>query len=111
MCVFFLVALQKSTQLTLPLSTWYSELQVASSVLQQICADPAAAVDWLYSVQSALPLCERVPDALLLLLTHLILSSEGDLCMLALNTAAGVAESDPTQVEPQILSLSGFQGC
>ncbi|KAF4089364.1 hypothetical protein AMELA_G00065400 [Ameiurus melas] len=89
---------QNSTQLTLPLSTWYSELQVASSVLRQVSADSTAATDWLYSVQSTLPLCERVPDALPLLLTHLILSSEGDLCRLALDTAAGIAEADPTQV-------------
>lgn len=96
---FFPPTLQNSTQLTLPLSIWYSELQVATSVLRQVSADPAAATDWLYSVQSALPLCERVPDALPLLLTHLILSSEGELCSLALDTAAGIAEADPTQVE------------
>lgn len=93
-------ALQNSTQLTLPLSTWYSELQVATSVLRQVSADPAATLDWLYSVQSALPLCEHVPDALTLLLSHLILSSEGDVCRLALDTAAGIAEADPAQVEP-----------
>lgn len=103
-CLFFfspLFVLQNSTQLTLPLSTWYSELQVATSVLRQVSADPMAAMDWLYSVQSTLPLCGRVPDALPLLLTHLILSSEGDLCRLALDTAACIAEADPTQVEPR----------
>ncbi|XP_066536485.1 focadhesin isoform X2 [Hoplias malabaricus] len=93
-----------TTQLTLPLSTWYSELQVASSVLHQISADPMAAVEWLYSVQSTLPLCEHVPDALLLLVTHLILSNEGDLCRLALDTAAVIAEADPAQV-PCILPV------
>ncbi|XP_060730282.1 focadhesin [Tachysurus vachellii] len=89
---------QNSTQLILPLSTWYSELQVATSVLRQVSADPTAATEWLYSVQSALPLCERVPDAIPLLVTHLILSSEGELCRLALDTAAGIAEADPAQV-------------
>ncbi|XP_062850155.1 focadhesin isoform X2 [Trichomycterus rosablanca] len=87
-----------ATQLPLPLSTWYSELQVATSVLRGVSADPAASIEWLYSVQSALPLCEYVPDALPLLLTHLILSSEGDLCRLALDTAARICEADPTQV-------------
>uniref|UniRef100_A0A8B9KAV8 Focadhesin n=1 Tax=Astyanax mexicanus TaxID=7994 RepID=A0A8B9KAV8_ASTMX len=87
-----------STQLTLPLSTWYSELRVATSVLNQISEEPIASVEWLYSVQSTLPLCDNVPDALPLLITHLIISSEGDLCRLALDTAAAIAEADPAQV-------------
>ncbi|XP_072543953.1 focadhesin [Salminus brasiliensis] len=87
-----------STQLTLPLSTWYSELQVATSVLHQISAEPMASAEWLYSVQSTLPLCEHVPDTLPLLITHLVISSEGDLCRLALDTAAIIAEADPAQV-------------
>lgn len=95
----FSLPLQNSTQLILPLSTWYSELQVATSVLRQVSADPTAATEWLYSVQSALPLCERVPDTIPLLVTHLILSSEGELCRLALDTAAGIAEADPAQVD------------
>ncbi|MCJ8731689.1 hypothetical protein PDJAM_G00202250 [Pangasius djambal] len=99
---------QDSTQLTLPLSTWYSELQVATSVLRQVSADPMAATDWLYSVQSTLPLCERVPDAVLLLVTHLILSSEGDVCRLAMDTAAGIAEADPAQV-PCLLPVLMFK--
>ncbi|XP_017574339.1 focadhesin isoform X2 [Pygocentrus nattereri] len=89
---------QNTTQLTLPLSTWYSELQVATSILHQVSADPMASVEWLYSVQSTLPLCERVPDALPLLITHFIISSEGDLCRLALDTVAAIAEADPAQV-------------
>lgn len=97
----FLFTLQNSTQLTLPLSTWYSELQVATSVLRQVSAVPSAAMDWLYSIQSTLPLCERVPDALPLLVTHLILWSEGDLCRLALDTVAGITEADPAQVHPR----------
>ncbi|TSK82223.1 Focadhesin [Bagarius yarrelli] len=96
---------QNSTQLTLPLSTWYSELQVAASVLRQISSDSTAAMEWLYSVQSTLPPCQRVPDALPLLVTHLILSTEGDLCKLALDTAAGMAEADPTQM-PGLLGNS-----
>lgn len=70
-------------------------------MLLRVSADPTSATDWLYSVQSTLPLCERVPDALPLLVTHLILSSEGDLCKLALDTAAGIAAADPAQVEPR----------
>uniref|UniRef100_A0AAR2ITI3 DUF3730 domain-containing protein n=1 Tax=Pygocentrus nattereri TaxID=42514 RepID=A0AAR2ITI3_PYGNA len=89
---------ENTTQLTLPLSTWYSELQVATSILHQVSADPMASVEWLYSVQSTLPLCERVPDALPLLITHFIISSEGDLCRLALDTVAAIAEADPAQV-------------
>uniref|UniRef100_A0A8B9KCG5 Focadhesin n=1 Tax=Astyanax mexicanus TaxID=7994 RepID=A0A8B9KCG5_ASTMX len=97
---FIQLAADNSTQLTLPLSTWYSELRVATSVLNQISEEPIASVEWLYSVQSTLPLCDNVPDALPLLITHLIISSEGDLCRLALDTAAAIAEADPAQVQP-----------
>uniref|UniRef100_A0AAR2JEK1 DUF3730 domain-containing protein n=1 Tax=Pygocentrus nattereri TaxID=42514 RepID=A0AAR2JEK1_PYGNA len=76
----------------------FGELQVATSILHQVSADPMASVEWLYSVQSTLPLCERVPDALPLLITHFIISSEGDLCRLALDTVAAIAEADPAQV-------------
>ncbi|KAI4879710.1 hypothetical protein NFI96_001199 [Prochilodus magdalenae] len=99
---------QNATQLTLPLSTWYSELQVATSILRQVSADPMASVEWLYSIQSTLPLCEHVPDALPLLISHLIINSEGNLCRLALDTAATLAEADPAQV-PCLLPVLMFK--
>uniref|UniRef100_A0AAR2K2A9 DUF3730 domain-containing protein n=1 Tax=Pygocentrus nattereri TaxID=42514 RepID=A0AAR2K2A9_PYGNA len=84
----------------------FGELQVATSILHQVSADPMASVEWLYSVQSTLPLCERVPDALPLLITHFIISSEGDLCRLALDTVAAIAEADPAQVGSRCRSHS-----
>uniref|UniRef100_A0A4W4GAP8 DUF3730 domain-containing protein n=1 Tax=Electrophorus electricus TaxID=8005 RepID=A0A4W4GAP8_ELEEL len=99
---------QKPTQLALPLSPWYSELQAASAVLHRLSAHPTASAEWLHSVRSVLPSCERLPDTLLLLVSHLIASSDGDLCRLALNTAAGLAEADPAQV-PCLLPVLLFK--
>uniref|UniRef100_A0AAY5E9J2 DUF3730 domain-containing protein n=1 Tax=Electrophorus electricus TaxID=8005 RepID=A0AAY5E9J2_ELEEL len=100
--------------------------ELASSLLQSIQAEPCApmqvrcwnhplsmdgcceARQWLHSVRSVLPSCERLPDTLLLLVSHLIASSDGDLCRLALNTAAGLAEADPAQV-PCLLPVLLFK--
>ncbi|XP_057196006.1 focadhesin isoform X2 [Triplophysa rosa] len=99
---------EKSTQLSLPLSTWYSELQVATSVLHRISKDSMCAMEWLYSLQSSLSVCEHVPNAVCLLISHLIVSSDGDLCRLALDTAAAIAEVDPAKV-PCLLPVLMFK--
>uniref|UniRef100_A0A672R8N2 Focadhesin n=1 Tax=Sinocyclocheilus grahami TaxID=75366 RepID=A0A672R8N2_SINGR len=97
-----------STQLSLPLSTWYSELQVATSVLHRISVDSMSTVEWLYSLQSSLSVCEHVPDTVCLLVSHVIVSSHGDLCRLAMHTAAAIAEADPAKV-PCLLPILMFK--
>ncbi|XP_030636113.1 focadhesin [Chanos chanos] len=99
---------QVKTQLTLPLSLWYTELQVSSGILLRLHSNPVASCDWLYSVQSVLPFCQRVPDALPLLVTHLILTGESNVCRLALDTAAAIAQIDPAQV-PCLLPVLMFK--
>lgn len=84
--------------MSLPLSTLYSELQVATSVLHRISIDPMSTVEWLYSLQSSLSVCEHVPESVCLLVSHVIVSSHGDLCRLALGTAAALAEADPAKI-------------
>ncbi|CAM4516532.1 unnamed protein product [Leuciscus chuanchicus] len=97
---------EDSTQLSLPLSTWYSELQVSTSVLKRISLDAMSSVEWLYSLQSSLPVCEHVPDTVCLLVSHVIVSSHGDLCRIALDTAAAIAEADPAKFcIPQVLHV------
>ncbi|KAG5845485.1 hypothetical protein ANANG_G00139630 [Anguilla anguilla] len=87
---------------------WYSELLVATHTLRRVSRDPASARDWLISVQSALPLSDRVPDHLTLILGHLILTGQGEVCRLALSTAALLAEADPAQV-PALLPVLMFK--
>ncbi len=65
-------------------------------------------VEWLYSLQSSLSVCEHVPDTVCLLVSHVIVSSHGDLCRIALDTAAAVAEADPAKV---YLVFAVFQLC
>ncbi|XP_064200022.1 focadhesin [Anguilla rostrata] len=101
-------AREDGVQLALPLSPWYSELLVATHTLRRVSRDPASARDWLISVQSALPLSDRVPDHLTLILGHLILTGQGEVCRLALSTAALLAEADPAQV-PALLPVLMFK--
>uniref|UniRef100_A0A8C2EJL0 Focadhesin n=1 Tax=Cyprinus carpio TaxID=7962 RepID=A0A8C2EJL0_CYPCA len=106
--LLFSASFYDSTQLSLPLSTWYSELQVATSVLHRISIDSIASMEWLYSLQSSLSVCEHVPESVCLLVSHVIVSSHGDLCRLALDTAAAVAEADPAKV-PCLLPVLMFK--
>ncbi|XP_061106929.1 focadhesin [Conger conger] len=101
-------AREDGVQLALPLSSWYSELLVATHTLRRVSRDPASARDWLLSAQSALPLSDRVPDHLTLILGHLILSGQGDVCRLALSTAGLLAQADPAQV-PALLPVFMFK--
>lgn len=71
---------------------------MATSVLHRISIDAMSTVEWLYSLQSSLSVCEHVPDTICLLVSHVIVSSHGDLCRIALDTAAAVAEADPAKV-------------
>lgn len=99
---------EDSMQLDLPLSTWYSELQVAVSVLHRVSTDSTSSSEWLYSLQSSLSVCENVPDTVCLLVSQLIFRSDGDLCRLALETAAAIAEADPAKV-PCLLPVLMFK--
>ncbi|XP_076829762.1 focadhesin [Brachyhypopomus gauderio] len=99
---------QNPTRLPLPLSPWYSELQASSAVLHRFSTHPTASAEWLHSVRSSLPPSERLPDALAVLVSHLVVGSEGELCRLALDVAAAVAESDPAQV-PCLLPVLLFK--
>uniref|UniRef100_A0A8C9TBF0 Focadhesin n=1 Tax=Scleropages formosus TaxID=113540 RepID=A0A8C9TBF0_SCLFO len=95
---------EDSVRLTLPLSSWYCEVLVATLVLRCLSRDPAAARDWLHAACSVLPLNQRVPDHFVLLLAYLVIVSHGDDCRLALDTTALVAQADPSQV-PSLLPV------
>ncbi|KAI1888309.1 hypothetical protein AGOR_G00183690, partial [Albula goreensis] len=99
---------EDGVQLALPLSSWYSELLVATHTLRRVTRDPTWACEWLYSIRSTLPLSERVPDHLALILAHLILTGQAHVCRLALSTAALMAQSDPAQV-PSLLPVLMFK--
>ncbi|KAJ8262543.1 hypothetical protein GJAV_G00167600 [Gymnothorax javanicus] len=93
-----------AVQLALSLTPWYSKLLVATHTLRRVSRNPASARDWLLSAQSTLPISGQVPDHLTLILGHLILTGPGEVCKLALSTAALLAEADPAQV-PALLPV------
>ncbi|KAK2852047.1 hypothetical protein Q5P01_008323 [Channa striata] len=99
---------QSAPVLALPLSSWYSELSVALSILRKVADDPAAAADWLLSVHSALSSSQRLPCSLTLIVTHLIIMGQDDICQLALNASQAIAAADPCQV-PSLLPVLLFK--
>ncbi|KAL4641587.1 focadhesin [Arapaima gigas] len=96
---------EDAVRLSLPLSSWYNEVLVATLVLRRLSCDPAAACDWLHAACSSLPLNQRVPDHFVLLLGHVVTTSHGNECRLALDTTALVAQADPSQVPGLLLVL------
>ncbi|XP_069034005.1 focadhesin isoform X1 [Embiotoca jacksoni] len=99
---------QPTPPLVLPLTSWYGELSVAVSTLHTVAVDPAAAADWLLAVSSALSSSQRLPSSLTLIVTHLIITGEEDICQLALKATQAVAAADPCQV-PSILPILLFK--
>uniref|UniRef100_A0A7N8Y655 Focadhesin n=1 Tax=Mastacembelus armatus TaxID=205130 RepID=A0A7N8Y655_9TELE len=96
--LFFACSLQSPPALELPLSTWYSELSVSLSILRKVADNPAVAADWLLSVHSILSSRQRLPCSLTLIVTHLIITGQEDICQLALNTSQAIATADPCQL-------------
>lgn len=101
---------QSAPSLPLPLSSWFSELSVAVSVLRKLSDNPAAAADWLLSVSSALALSsgQQPLSTLSLMVTHVIITGQDDICLLALNAGQAIAAADPCQV-PSLLPVLMFK--
>uniref|UniRef100_A0A8C5ECR9 DUF3730 domain-containing protein n=1 Tax=Gouania willdenowi TaxID=441366 RepID=A0A8C5ECR9_GOUWI len=87
-----------SSPLQLSLSSWYSELSTALSILHKVVHHPSAAADWLLAVGSTLTSSQKLPCCLTLIVTHLILTAQEDVCQLALKTCQAIAAADPSQV-------------
>ncbi|XP_054608420.1 focadhesin isoform X3 [Dunckerocampus dactyliophorus] len=86
------------------LTSWFSEMRVAVSILRQVVDHPSAAVDWLLSLTTALSSNQCLPSSLTLIVTHLIITSREDVCQLALNAVQAIAVADPRQV-PSLLPV------
>ncbi|XP_024143659.1 focadhesin isoform X1 [Oryzias melastigma] len=99
---------QPGPGLTLPLSPWYSELSVALSILRRVARDPAAAADWLLAVSSALSCSQQLPSSCTLIVTHLIIAGDEDVCQLALKACQAIASVDPCQV-PSLIPVLMFK--
>lgn len=90
--------LQSAPPLAHPLTPWYSELNVALSVLHKLEDDPAVAADWLVSVSCALLSDQRDLCTLTLIVSHLIMVGQEDVCQLALRASQAIAAANPCQV-------------
>ena len=67
-------------------------------MLRTLANNPAAAADWLLSVSSALSSSQSQLCSLTLIVTHLIITGQEDVCQLALNASQAIAAADPCQV-------------
>ncbi|XP_071334354.1 focadhesin [Trachinotus anak] len=99
---------QPGPPLVLPLSSWYSELSVALSILRKVANDPAPATDWLLSVRSTVSSGQHLPSSLTLIVTYLIITAQEDVCQLALNASQAFAAADPCQV-PSLIPVLLFK--
>uniref|UniRef100_A0A8C5EA82 DUF3730 domain-containing protein n=1 Tax=Gouania willdenowi TaxID=441366 RepID=A0A8C5EA82_GOUWI len=96
--VSYATTITPSSPLQLSLSSWYSELSTALSILHKVVHHPSAAADWLLAVGSTLTSSQKLPCCLTLIVTHLILTAQEDVCQLALKTCQAIAAADPSQV-------------
>ncbi|KAM9424589.1 focadhesin isoform 2-T2 [Pholidichthys leucotaenia] len=94
--------------LVLPLPPWYSELSVALSTLRKAAQHPAAAVDWLLALCSTLSPDQALPPSLMLIVTHLIVTAQEDVCKMALKACQAIAAADPSQV-PSLIPVLLFR--
>ncbi|XP_045921800.1 focadhesin [Micropterus dolomieu] len=99
---------ESAPPLPFPLSPWYDELSVALSILRKVADNPAVAADWLLSVTSALSSSQRQLSSLTLIVTHLIITGQEDVCQLALNASQAIAAADPCQV-PSLIPVLLFK--
>ncbi|XP_037335022.2 focadhesin [Pungitius pungitius] len=99
---------QSGPPLALPLTPWYSELSVALFSLRRVADHPAAAAEWLLSVCSALSSGHSRLGSVALIVTHLIIVGEEDVCQLALKACQAVAAADPCQV-PSLIPVLLFK--
>ncbi|XP_070711064.1 focadhesin isoform X2 [Pempheris klunzingeri] len=99
---------QPGPRLALPLSSWYNELSVALSTLRKVTGDPAAAADWLLAVSSAPLSSQGQLFSLTLIVTHLIIRGEEDVCQLALSASQAIAAANPCQV-PSLIPVLLFK--
>ncbi|XP_062239752.1 focadhesin [Platichthys flesus] len=99
---------QPCPPLVLPLSSWYSELSVALSILRKVADDPALATEWLLSARSAVSSSQRLSCSLTLIVTYLIISGGEGVCQLALDASQAFAAADPCQV-PSLIPVLLFK--
>ncbi|XP_037832377.1 focadhesin isoform X2 [Kryptolebias marmoratus] len=99
---------QPGSVLALPLTSWYSELSVALSVLCKVAHNPSAAAEWLLAIRSTLTSSQRLSSSLTLIVTHLLITGEEDVCQLALKACQAIAAADPCQV-PSLIPVLLFR--
>ncbi|KAG2466444.1 FOCAD protein, partial [Polypterus senegalus] len=79
------------------MTTWYNVIFVTWNILNILSQNQEAACLWLRAVQSTLPLNEKVPEYITVLVAYLIVREDGECLKVALKTVSEMAEADPSQ--------------
>uniref|UniRef100_A0A4W3IGH5 Focadhesin n=1 Tax=Callorhinchus milii TaxID=7868 RepID=A0A4W3IGH5_CALMI len=93
-----------------PISSMTPELPYESlwEILDGFNTDIEAVSDWLASIKSMLPLNDKVPEYITLLLSYIIAKEDGECLHRALETTTELANADSSQV-PHLISVLMFK--
>ncbi|XP_059825981.1 focadhesin isoform X1 [Hypanus sabinus] len=97
-----------SPELAFPITGQYKTLIATWKLLYSFSADADSTLVWLSSVKSTLPLNDKVPEHITLLIAYIILREDGLCLQKALETVAELAKADASQV-PHLISVLMFK--
>uniref|UniRef100_A0A4W3J5V7 Focadhesin n=1 Tax=Callorhinchus milii TaxID=7868 RepID=A0A4W3J5V7_CALMI len=95
-------------ELVFPITGWYITLFGTWRILDGFNTDIEAVSDWLASIKSMLPLNDKVPEYITLLLSYIIAKEDGECLHRALETTTELANADSSQV-PHLISVLMFK--
>uniref|UniRef100_A0A452UPZ4 Focadhesin n=1 Tax=Ursus maritimus TaxID=29073 RepID=A0A452UPZ4_URSMA len=96
-----------SYKLTFPITSMYGSIFTAWRVLE-VMREESAASDWLFSVESLLPITTVIPAHVFLLLAHLLVEDQGQNLRQILKVTTLLAQADSSQV-PNLIPVLMFK--
>uniref|UniRef100_A0A7N5KML3 Focadhesin n=1 Tax=Ailuropoda melanoleuca TaxID=9646 RepID=A0A7N5KML3_AILME len=96
-----------SYKLTFPITSMYGSIFTAWRILE-VMREESAASDWLFSVESLLPITTVIPVHVFLLLAHLLVEDQGQNLRQILKVATLLAQADSSQV-PNLIPVLMFK--
>ncbi|XP_064410837.1 focadhesin isoform X2 [Latimeria chalumnae] len=98
---------QSDWKLMFPVTSWYSTVFTTWELVDSF-KEESAACDWLSSIKSLLPLSNKVPEHVTLLVAYIIVKEDGECLHRALNAATELAQADSAQV-PNLVPVLMFK--
>ncbi|XP_053061016.1 focadhesin isoform X2 [Acinonyx jubatus] len=96
-----------SYKLVFPITGMYGSIFTAWRILE-VMREKSAASDWLFSIESLLPITTVIPAHVFLLLAHLLVEDQGQNLRQILKVTAELAQADSSQV-PNLIPVLMFK--